>query len=142
MFFDEVDSLLSSRANASYSWEVTQVNELLYRMENFNGIFIGATNRNDSLDPAVLRRFTFKVEFDALDTVGKQKFFERTFGTQLSAGERTRLHEIENVTPGDFRTVRQRLFYLGGEVDNEMRIRAIEQECANKRAFHRGRIGF
>ena len=90
----------------------------------------------------MLRRFTFKVEFDVLDTVGKQKFFERTFGTQLSAGERTRLHEIENVTPGDFRTVRQRLFYLGGEVDNEMRIRAIEQECANKRAFHRGRIGF
>lgn len=142
LFFDEIDGLLRDRAGAERSWEVTQVNELLYRMENFNGIFIGATNRNDSLDPAVLRRFTFKVEFDALDTVGKQKFFERTFGTQLSAGERTRLHEIENVTPGDFRTVRQRLFYLGGEVDNEMRIMAIEQECANKRAFHRGRIGF
>ena len=28
------------------------------------------------------------------------------------------------------------------KVDNEMRIRAIEQGCANKRAFHRGRIGF
>lgn len=96
----------------------------------------------EGVDPAVLRRFTFKVEFDVLDTVGKQKFFERTFGTQLTAGERTRLHEIENVTPGDFRTVRQRLFYHGGEVDNEMRIRAIEQECANKRASHRGRIGF
>lgn len=134
--------LCENTGGAERSWEVTQVNELLYRMENFNGIFIGATNRNDSLDPAVLRRFTFKVEFDALDTVGKQKFFERTFGTLLTAGERTRLHEIENVTPGDFRTVRQRLFYLGGEVDNEMRIMAIEQECANKRAFHRGRIGF
>jgi len=67
---------------------------------------------------------------------------ELKVGTQLTAGERTRLHEIENVTPGDFRTVRQHLSYLGGEIDNEMRIRAIEQECANKRAFHRERIGF
>ena len=142
LFFDEIDGLLSDRAKAEKSWEVTQVNELLYRMENFRGIFIGATNRNDSLDPAVLRRFTFKVEFDVLDTLGKQKFFERIFETELTASERTRLHEIENVTPGDFRTVRQRLFYLGSDVDNDKRINAIEQECVNKRVFRKGRVGF
>ena len=34
------------------------MNELLHRMENFQGIMIGATNFTASLDPAVLRRFT------------------------------------------------------------------------------------
>ena len=87
-------------------------------------------------------RESSKIEFDVLDMAGKQKFFERTFGTSLTAGERTRLHEIENVTPGDFRTVRQRLFYLGEEVDNKMRLGAPEQECANKKCFRRGHVGF
>ena len=142
LFLDEIDGLLRSRADAEHAWEVTQVNELLYRMENFNGIFVGATNHNENLDPAVLRRFTFKVEFDVLDAAGKQKFFERTFGTSLTERERIRLHEIENVTPGDFRTVRQRLFYLGEEVDNGTRLGALEQECASKKCFRRGQVGF
>ena len=30
----------------------------------------------------------------------------------------------------------------GEEVDNEMRLRALEQECANKRSFRRDRVGF
>lgn len=142
LFFDEIDGLLRDRVSADHSWEITQVNELLYRMENFKGIFIGATNRNDSLDPAVLRRFTFKIEFDVLDATGKRKFFERTFDTVLTNEECARLEEIDNLTPGDFRTVRQRLFYLGNEVDNQKRLLSLEQECANKRNFHRAKIGF
>lgn len=142
LFFDEIDGLLRDRGGADHSWEVTQVNELLYRMENFKGIFIGATNYNDALDAAVLRRFTFKVEFDVLDEIGKVKFFERTFLTELSNDERSALQEIENLTPGDFRTVRQRLFYLGSKVNNEMRIKALSDECVNKRVLRPRKVGF
>ncbi|MDD3022205.1 MAG: ATP-binding protein, partial [Alphaproteobacteria bacterium] len=76
LFLDEIDGLVQSRERAQRSWEVTQVNELLHQMENFNGVMIGATNFAANLDAAILRRFTFKLEFDYLDNAGKTLFFE------------------------------------------------------------------
>ena len=37
LFLDEIDGLVQNRELAMRRWEVTQVNELLYRMETFNG---------------------------------------------------------------------------------------------------------
>jgi SpoVK/Ycf46/Vps4 family AAA+-type ATPase len=142
LFLDEIDGLLQSRASADHSWEVTQVNELLHQMENFNGVMIGATNFFDNLDQAVLRRFTFKVEFGYLDDAGKRVFFERMFNTTLSSAESARLDSIANLAPGDFRTVRQALFYLGNGVDNAMRIGELEKEAMIKADAHHGHIGF
>jgi SpoVK/Ycf46/Vps4 family AAA+-type ATPase len=142
LFLDEIDGLLQSRTRADHSWEVTQVNELLHQMENFGGVMVGATNFFDSLDQAVLRRFTFKIEFGYLDDAGKRKFFERTFGAKLSESERSRLDAVANLAPGDFRTVRQSLYYLGSGVDNAMRIGELEKESGVKSATKRHRIGF
>ncbi len=142
LFLDEIDGLLQSRARADHSWEVTQVNELLHQMENFNGVMIGATNFFDSLDQAVLRRFTFKIEFGFLDDAGKRMFFERMFKTKLNAAEAARLDAVANLAPGDFRTVRQSLHYLGSGVDNAMRIGELEKESRVKAGAKCGRIGF
>ena len=87
LFFDEVDGLVQSRERAHASWEVTQVNELLRHMENFDGVMIAATNFRKNLDPAIMRRFTFKLEFDYLDDAGKRIFFEKIFKTSLSHDE-------------------------------------------------------
>ena len=87
LFFDEIDGLLQSRENAHASWEVTQVNELLQQMENFKGVMVAATNFCQNLDPAVIRRFTFKLEFDYLDDAGKKIFFEKMFKSELSEEE-------------------------------------------------------
>ena len=38
----------------------------MVRMERFNGILIATTNRFESLDKAILRRFRLKVRFDCL----------------------------------------------------------------------------
>ena len=146
LFLDEIDGLVQSRDRANRSWEVTQVNELLYQMENFNGIMIGATNFVQNLDPAIMRRFTFKLCFDYLDNYGKTVFFERMFATKLTTAERRRLEAIENLTPGDFRTVRQSLYYLD-EVSNAARLSALEQESRVKKSpakqkNNRGKIGF
>ena len=132
LFFDEIDGLLQDRGMAQRSWEVTQVNELLHRMENFNGILIGATNITDTLDPAVARRFTFKLEFRYLDEAGKRLFFERMFRTKMTPQEAARLAGIPDLAPGDFRTVRQGQYYLGGDVTNLDRLAALEQESQSK----------
>ena len=143
LFFDEVDGLLQDRSGASHSWEITQVNELLQQMENFDGVMVAATNFSRNLDAAVMRRFTFKLEFDYLDDAGKRLFFERMFKTTLSEGEFAELKTLRNLAPGDFRTVRQEQFYLGEEVSNADRIAALKEECALKKdGEHVAAIGF
>jgi len=145
LFLDEIDGLVQSRERAMRSWEVTQVNELLHRMENFNGVMIGATNFSANLDAAILRRFTFKLEFDYLDEVGKKLFFERMFRMTLTPEEYHELAQIPMLAPGDFRTVRQSFFYLGGQVSNRDYIEALarESEVKNTNKFApKSKIGF
>lgn len=143
LFFDEIDSFLQDRSSASRSWEVTQVNELLQQMENFGGIMVAATNYSKNLDPAAMRRFTYKLEFGYLDDDGKRRFFERFFKTSLSQDESKVLFALRNLAPGDFRTVRQELFYLDGDVSNMERINALRDECLRKKDEKvSGKIGF
>ena len=143
LFFDEIDGLVQSREKATTSWQVSQVNELLQQMENFDGVMIAATNFCKNLDPAIMRRFTFKLEFDYLDDEGKRTFFERMFRTTLSEDELAELNALRNLAPGDFRTVRQEQFYLAGAVTNLDRIAALKEECALKKdGDQSSRIGF
>ena len=145
LFLDELDGLVQSRTLAQRSWEVTQVNELLHQMENFDGVMIGATNFLQNLDQAIMRRFTFKLQFNFLDDEGKRIFFERMFKTTLTDDELQRLQAIPNLAPGDFRTARQSLFYYGGEITNARRLEALEHESSAKdgSAFAtRGKLGF
>ena len=143
LFFDEVDGLLQDRSNASHSWEITQVNELLQQMENFDGVMVAATNFSKNLDPATMRRFTFKLEFGYLEDDGKRAFFERMFKTTLADDEFAALRQLRNLAPGDFRTVRQEHFYLGGEMSNKEWIEALKEECAVKKDGDSSRpIGF
>ena len=143
LFFDEVDGLLQDRSGASHSWEITQVNELLQQMENFDGVMVAATNFSRNLDAAVMRRFTFKLEFGYLDDEGKRLFFERMFKSKLADSELAELKTLRNLAPGDFRTVRQEQFYLGEEVSNADRLAALKEECALKKdGDHSAAIGF
>jgi hypothetical protein len=141
LFLDEIDGLVQDRSGAQHGWEVSQVNELLHRMENFKGVMVGATNFMDNLDAAIMRRFTFKFQFDYLDEKGKRLFFERMFKTRLSGAEAERLAGIPCLAPGDFRTVRQSFYYLGCDVTNAMRLDGLEKESALKKKSPR-RIGF
>ncbi len=142
LFLDEIDGLLQSREFAQQNWEVSQVNELLHRMENFNGVMIGATNFSERLDRATLRRFTFKLQFDYLDEDGKAQFFERMFHSTLTPEEREWLDRIPRLAPGDFRTVRQSLFYLGKKVQNPGYLAALEKESEIKSGHRPQRISF
>lgn len=141
LFLDEIDGIVQDRSGAQRSWEVTQVNELLHRMENFKGVMVGATNFMDNLDAAIMRRFTFKLQFDYLDAEGKRLFFERMFNSRLSEAEAIRLAGIPNLAPGDFRTVRQSLYYLGGNITNATRLNELEKESLLKKCSQR-QIGF
>lgn len=142
LFLDEADSFIRDREGAHHSWEVTQVNELLQQMESFSGILVAATNFRSALDAASTRRFTFKVDFDYLNAAGRRLFFERMFKTKLSKTEARELDQLETLTPGDFRTVRQATYYLGSEITNRDRLTALRDECVAKRKSPAAPIGF
>ena len=143
LFFDEIDGLVQSREMSEHSWQVSQVNELLQQMEDFDGVMIAATNFCKNLDPAIMRRFTFKLEFGYLDDAGKQAFFERMFKTTLTDAELADLKAIRNLAPGDFRTVRQESFYLDEDQTNADLIAALREECLMKKdGDHAAKIGF
>jgi transitional endoplasmic reticulum ATPase len=77
LLIDEVDSFLQDRRGAQRSWEVSQVNEMLTRMEAFSGVFIAFTNLMAGLDQAALRRFDLKVKFDFLKAKQAQELLWR-----------------------------------------------------------------
>ena len=110
---------------------------------SLDGLDIQSEVPLEQLDPAVMRRFTFKVRMGALDDDGKVKFFRRYFKSTLTADERRRLVSIPNLTPGDFRTVRERLYFLGKKKGsgNERLLSALEVESAVKNGA-RAPIGF
>ena len=68
LVFDEADSLLADRQMAQRTWEISHVNEMLTWMESHRFPFACTTNFVEKLDPATLRRFTFKVKLGYLTT--------------------------------------------------------------------------
>ena len=137
LFIDEGDSLLGAREGAVRSWEVSQVNTLLAEMERFRGIFIVGTNLIQKLDPAALRRFSFRLHFDYLNNEGKEIFFRTYFKplgvSPLTDEEKQALHAIDQMTPSDFRNVRQQFFYLeDSNLTNLEIIEALAAEVASK----------
>ncbi|MDA3909092.1 MAG: AAA family ATPase [Sulfurimonas sp.] len=109
LVFDEVDSFLADRTQAKQSWEVTQVNEMLVQMENFEGIFIATTNLMDNLDKASLRRFDLKLEFDFLKAEQSWNIF-LSYCKDLklpkpSASFKRAVESLRYLTPGDFAAV-------------------------------------
>lgn len=137
LFIDEGDSLLSSRERARENWEVSQVNTLLSEMERFRGIFIVGTNLIQRLDQAALRRFSFRLHFDYLTSEGKEIFYRMYFKPlrmpELTESEKKSLHDIDQMTPSDFRNVRQQFFYLeDSELSNAEIIEALSAEVASR----------
>ena len=135
LFIDEGDAMLGSRSKATHNWEVTMVTTLLNQMENFQGIFVMATNFAQHLDTAALRRFTYKLQFDYLDEEGKELFYKRSFAhlklPPMNELEKAALARIEKLTPGDFRTVRQQFYYLGDSMVSHREILDVLQAESN-----------
>ncbi|MGH8323844.1 MAG: ATP-binding protein [Steroidobacteraceae bacterium] len=66
LFFDEADALFGQRTrvkDAHDRYANIEIDYLLQRMEQFDGLAILATNRKNDIDPAFLRRIRFVIDF-------------------------------------------------------------------------------
>jgi len=142
LILDEADSLLRDRRGAHASWEVTQVNELLVQMENFDGLFICSTNLMDDLDQASLRRFAIKVEFDYLNPDQAWRMLQKECIGKVTKRDRAAITAMMNLTPGDFAAVKKMLAILGQEATAHTMLAGLKEECAIKGDQPATRIGF
>ena len=139
--------MLFSREAAVRSWEVSFTNEYLTRMERFQGIMACTTNRLKGLDHASLRRFTHKVAFDYLTPEGNELMYAQYLAplcvAPLCSAERRDLRRIGQLTPGDFRVVRDRFaFREPGSVPHARFIAALQEEARVKQSHNRRQAGF
>jgi len=138
LVLDEADSLLADRRGAHQSWEVTQVNELLTQMEDFQGIFICTTNQLDRLDSASLRRFAFKIRFDTLNREQRRQLFSAELdrlapGSEMAtASVIAKLDRLDKLTPGDFSAVAKQWALWATHPSADALVAALEEECQVK----------
>ncbi|MBR4508739.1 MAG: ATP-binding protein [Elusimicrobiaceae bacterium] len=139
LIFDEADSFLQDRAQARYSWEKTAVNEMLTWMESHPYPFICTTNLMDNLDPASLRRFTFKVKYDFLTKAQIKTAFKFFFNMEVKEEDILCLNKI---TPADFALIKSKAEILGlkNQVPTLIRMLLAEQNLKSKTQEHL--IGF
>ena len=139
LVIDEADSFLFSRDRAVRSWEITQTNEFLTQMERFRGILICTSNRFSDMDSASVRRFNHKIGFRCLKPEGNVIFYKKLLSglsvTPMSRKDEDRLLKIHDLTPGDFRVVRDRFAIQPPEkVTHGMMVQALQEEAQIKKA--------
>ena len=137
LVFDEADSLLADRRIAQRSWEVSQVNEMLTWMESHPLPFACTTNFGERLDPATLRRFTFKIALDYLSPAQTSVAFRTYFGIAVAPNAGC----LPNLTPADFAVVHRKAEILGCLGDPRTLVEMLHQESKARPASSR-KIGF
>jgi ATPases of the AAA+ class len=130
LLLDEADTFLYSRNMAHRSWEISAVNEFMVRLERFEGVFLATTNRFDSFDKAILRRFQMKVEFGYLTPEQVKAILaacvvdsEKTINLTLSD-----LTELDHLTPGVMRAAVQNLRLRGFRPRTSRLLDALKEE--------------
>lgn len=146
LFLDEADSFLRSRAGATHSWEVTQVNELLQRMESFDGTFICATNLMEIVDEAALRRFSFKLRFQPLSPEQRIAVYAREAlgrdGASLLPDHAAVLRRMDGLTLGDVAAVRRQEQVFGERYSHGQFLVQLEMELRSRQKAVGRPIGF
>ena len=146
LVFDEVDSFLQDRRSAQRSWEVTQVNEMLVQMENYDGIFIATTNLMSGLDQASIRRFDMKLEFRYLKPEQAWRLFKkecRAMGIEDSFDKKlqTKVKTLKHIAPGDFAAIRRQSRFKPVE-SAQMLLERLQEELAVKEQGNSAVMGF
>ncbi len=89
LFFDEADSLFGKRGevkDAQDRWANQEVNYLLQRIEEFAGVVILATNLQQNIDSAFLRRIHVILDFPFPGPVFRLQIWKRTLTTESCNG--------------------------------------------------------
>jgi hypothetical protein len=112
LFFDEADALFGQRTqvkDAHDRFANIEIDYLLQRMEQFEGVAVLATNRKSDLDRAFARRIRFMIEFAPPGAPQRLALWRRALALRSPDGEEL-LDDI------DFNLLAQKLNMTGAEI--------------------------
>lgn len=90
LFFDEADSLFGKRSEVSDAkdkYANTEVSYLLQRLEQYHGTAIMATNFQNNIDPAFLRRIKYAIRFLPPDEEQRLAIWKSCIPEELPCGD-------------------------------------------------------
>ena len=97
LLFDEADSLFATRTEVRGSndrFANMEINYLLQRMEQYDGMSLLTTNFEQSIDEAFKRRLKFKVDFPMPDADDRTKLWERMIPQEADLAEGVRFEKL------------------------------------------------
>ncbi len=110
LLFDEADSLFAKRTEVKSSvdrYANLEVNYLLQRMEQFNGITILTTNLDSSIDDAFRRRISFRVDFPFPEIEDRERLWKSMLPRQAEVADGI-----------DYRVLATKYEFSGGYIRN------------------------
>ncbi len=140
IFIDELDAVGKARGGGSpvggHDEREQTLNQILVEMDGFDGrkgiIIIGATNRPEILDPALLRagRFDRQVLVDRPDVKGREAIL-RVHGRDMKLAPEVDLAEVARMTPG----------FAGADLANALNEAALLAARQDKKQIELSDIG-
>lgn len=94
LLWDEADAMFYTRDMTTQSWEARDINLILQELERFSGVVILTTNRTISLDHALERRLTLKVNFEMPDAEQREKIWKSLIPKQAPLSPDIHFHDI------------------------------------------------
>ena len=140
LFFDEADALFGQRTqvkDAHDRFANIEIDYLLQRMEQFEGVAVLATNRKGDLDKAFLRRIRFMLDFTPPAPSERLLLWQRVLLPRSPRGE-------ELLDGIDFRLLAQKLNMTGAEIASAalgaaFLARAEKQKISMRHILHAAR---
>jgi SpoVK/Ycf46/Vps4 family AAA+-type ATPase len=147
LVIDEADSFIFSRRMAQRSWEFSFVNEFLTALEECRTFCICTTNQRENLDPAAMRRFSFKVPFNYIGPKQIMALYDAMLAPlakgALPPAQESALRGLARLTPGDFHSVRSRRWLdKPASVSHAQLVRDLSAEQEMKLEEPAKRVGF
>jgi hypothetical protein len=129
LFFDEADALFGKRTDVKDShdrYANIEVNYLLQLMENYSGLAILATNRQQSVDRAFLRRLRFLINFPFPNLDSRRRIWQRVFPQTVPLGrlDYNQLAQME-IAGGNIQTIALNAAFLAAADEGVVEMKHI-----------------
>ncbi len=132
LFIDEIDAIGQKRSQHSYNDQDREqtLNQLLIEMDGFSNdtgiIVIGATNRADMLDPALLRpgRFDRQVYIELPDLAGRREILD-LYAKRVKIGDDVNMQDLARGTTG----------FSGADLENLLNEAALHAVRGGRKAI-------
>lgn len=141
ILFDECDSLLYDRNKVGVILGA-QINALLSEIEHHEGIVIFTTNRIGTLDPALERRITAKIEFPFPDKKQREEIWRNMVPSKAPLAKSVNFKRLAeyplaggNIKNAVLNAVRMAAYTNGKEITMKNFMDAMEKEAKSIKAF-------